>query len=76
MKVNISSNHAIDHAPAPQVFDQCMTTEAKPSSDGGTALAGARHEKGNVVRMDYEFIEDAFHYVVTEDPNDKESKHI
>ena len=29
---------------------------------------------GNMVRMDFEFIEDAFNYIVDVDPNDKESK--
>ena len=29
---------------------------------------------GNTWRMDFEFIEDAFNYVVDVDPNDKESK--
>ena len=31
---------------------------------------------GNTWRMDFEFIEDAFNYVVDVDPNDKESKRL
>jgi hypothetical protein len=61
---------------AEQVFDQCVTqVGATGSGHGGTHRPGSpTWRQGSKVRMDYEFVEDAFHYDVTEDPSDKESE--
>ena len=57
-----------------QVFDQCITKVISPSSGTVADIANPMRHTGNNVRMDFEFIEDAFNYIVDVDPNDKESK--
>ena len=56
------------------MFDQCITKEISPSTGTVADIANPMRRTGNMVRMDFEFIEDAFNYIVDVDPNDKESK--
>ncbi len=64
---------------AEQVFDQCVKQVVdgkKKKKDGDRPHSPlSSTTKHRTVVMDYEFIEDTFHYVVSEDPNDSESKY-